>query len=126
MPGRYLLEISVETVEAAAAAERGGADRIELCADLSVGGVTPSVELLLATRKKILLPIFSMVRPRGGDFVYTAEEFRSMKRDIDVARELRMDGVVLGILTADNQVDIARTGPLMNVPISRKRSKTSF
>jgi copper homeostasis protein len=115
MPGRYLLEISVETVEAAAAAERGGADRIELCADLSVGGVTPSVELLLATRKKILLPIFSMVRPRGGDFVYTAEEFRSMKRDIDVARELRMDGVVLGILTADNQVDIARTRQLVDL-----------
>src|SRR5271168_472836 len=99
MAGRYLLEISVETVEGAAAAERGRADRIELCGDLSVGGVTPSVDLIRAARKQVCLPIFSMVRPRGGDFVYTAEEFDSMKRDIDIAKEFRMDGVVLGVLT---------------------------
>jgi copper homeostasis protein len=115
MPGRYLLEISVETVEAAAAAERGGAERIELCADLSVGGLTPSAELLLAAREKIRLPIRSMVRPRGGDFVYTAGEFRSMQRDIDLARRLRMDGVVLGILTADRRVDIERTRQLVDL-----------
>jgi copper homeostasis protein len=114
MTGRCILEISVETAEAAAAAERGGADRIELCGDLSVGGVTPGVDLIRAARKLVFLPIFSMVRPRGGNFVYTAEEFESMKHDIDMAKEFRMDGVVLGILTPDKQVDIARTRKLVD------------
>jgi copper homeostasis protein len=115
MAGRYLLEISVEAVEGAAAAERGGADRIELCGDLSVGGVTPSVELIRGARKQVCLPIFSMVRPRGGDFVYSPEEFAAMKRDIDIAKEFRMDGVVLGILTPDKQVDVARTRKLVEL-----------
>src|SRR5438874_1391456 len=75
MTRKYLLEISVETVERATAAERGGADRIELCADLSVGGLTPSRELLRSVRERVRTAIFSMIRPRPGDFVYAASEF---------------------------------------------------
>ena len=69
MRNRPLLEICVETLEAALAAERGGADRIELCEDLAVGGVTPNLELMRAARSQIHIPIFAMIRPRGGDFL---------------------------------------------------------
>ena len=110
---RFLLEISVQTVEAAQAAERGGADRIELCADLSVGGLTPPRELLRAVREAVRIPIFSMIRPRSGDFVYSAVEFEEMKRAIDVAKESGMNGVVLGILREDRSVDVDRTRELV-------------
>jgi copper homeostasis protein len=112
---RFILEISVQTVEAAQAAERGGADRIELCADLAVGGLTPSQELLQSVRRKIQIPIFSMIRPRAGDFVYSATEFAEMKGAIAIARESAMNGVVLGILRKDRSVDVARTHELVEL-----------
>jgi len=108
-----LLEISVESASAAAAAERGGANRIELCADLNVGGVTPSAELMRETRKAVRAPIFAMIRPRGGDFVFSAEEFSAMKSDVEIAKECGMDGVVFGILRADRTVDAERTRRLV-------------
>ncbi len=108
------LEISVETLEAAMAAERGGASRIEFCGDLRVGGTTPSVELLRAVRERVRVPIFSMVRPRGGNFLYSEAEFEAMGRDLDAAKELGMDGVVLGLLDAERRVDIARTKELVD------------
>jgi copper homeostasis protein len=111
----FLLEISVETVEAAAAAERGGADRIELCSDLRVGGLSPSVDLMGAVREAVRLPIFAMIRPRGGDFVYSEAEFIAMRRDIEAARQQHMDGVVLGILEKDRRVDVARTQKLVDL-----------
>ena len=80
MNRKCILEISVETLESALAAERGGADRIELCGELSLGGVTPGADLLCAVRARVRIPIFSMVRPRAGDFVYSAAEFAEMKR----------------------------------------------
>lgn len=113
--GAYILEISVETIEAALAAQRGGAHRIELCADLGVGGVTPSGELIEAVRNQIRIPIFSMVRPRGGDFVYSDAEFTSMQRDIAAAKRLGMDGIVLGILKKNREIDVARTRRLVNL-----------
>jgi copper homeostasis protein len=126
MTRKYLLEISVETVERAAAAERGGADRIELCADLSAGGLTPSRELLCGVREKVGISIFSMVRPRAGDFVYSASEFDGMKRAIVDARESRMDGVVLGMLRKDYRVDVERTQELVDLarplPVTFHRS----
>lgn len=110
-----MLEISVESVEAALAAERGGADRIELCIELGVGGLTPGAGLMQAAREKVRLPIFAMIRPRTGDFVYSNEEFAAMKTSIQSARQHQMDGVVLGILTAESRVDVARTRELVKL-----------
>ena len=113
MNRRYLLEISVETLEAAMAAQRGGADRLELCGDLGIGGVTPSIELMRTVREQLRIPVFTMIRPRGEDFVYSATEFAEMKRFIADAKQAGMDGVVLGILKNERRVDIGRTQELV-------------
>jgi len=110
---KCLLEISVETLESALAAERGGADRIELCGNLSAGGVTPDAELLRAVRAQLRIPIFSMVRPRAGNFVYSAAEFSEMRSSIAEAKESGMDGVVLGVLTKHHLADVERTRQLV-------------
>jgi copper homeostasis protein len=111
----FTLEISVASVEAALAAERGGADRIELCADLSAGGLTPTPELLRSVREKIGIPIYSMIRPREGNFVYSVAEFADMKRAVAVAKEVGMTGVVFGILKEDGRVDADRTRELVEL-----------
>jgi copper homeostasis protein len=111
----YLLEISVETAEAAVAAERGGAQRIELCAELRLGGLTPGEELMRQAREQVRLAIFAMIRPRAGDFVYSPEEIAHMRRDIATAKRLGMDGVVLGLLTEDCRVDVERTRELVKL-----------
>jgi copper homeostasis protein len=108
-----VVEISVESVDRAVAAERGGASRVELCGSLEVGGVTPTVELMRAARAAVRVPIFAMVRPRAGDFVYSAAEFEEMKRSIETARAVGMDGVVLGVLLDDGRVDTSRTTELV-------------
>jgi copper homeostasis protein len=113
MHDKYLIEISVESVEAAMAAERGGASRIEFCSNTRVGGTTPSDDLLRAVRERVRVPIFSMVRPRGGAFFYSDAEFEAMRRDIDAAKECGMDGVVLGLLKADGEIDVARSVQLV-------------
>ncbi|HKW34468.1 MAG TPA: copper homeostasis protein CutC [Candidatus Acidoferrum sp.] len=115
MTPKYLLEISVDSVEKAVAAEPGGADRIELCADLSVGGLTPSREQLRAVREKVHIPVYSMIRPRAGDFVYSNAEFAEMEHSIAVATECGMDGVVLGVLKKNRHVDMARTRRLVDL-----------
>jgi copper homeostasis protein len=115
MNRKCLLEISVETLEAALAAERGGADRLELCEDLSHGGVTPSADLVNALRAQLRLPIFVMIRPRAGDFVYSAAEFAGMKRSIASVKESGVEGVVLGILTKGHRVDVERTWELVEL-----------
>jgi copper homeostasis protein len=112
---KLLLEISVESINAAAAAERGGADRIELCSDLSVGGLTPDPVLTRAVRQQIQAPIFVMIRPRAGDFVYSSPEFAQMKESVAEARDLGADGVVFGILKPDRIVDIERTRELVEL-----------
>ena len=126
MSGRVLLEISVESLERAVAAERGGASRIELCGSLDIGGVTPDVQLMRAVHGRVAVPIFAMVRPRGGDFVYSAAEFEEMKRSIEVARASGMDGVVLGLLHGDRSVDVERTSELVraagNLPVTFHRA----
>jgi copper homeostasis protein len=110
---RRILEITVRSVEAALAAERGGAQRIELCSNAAEGGTTPSSELLRDARERVRQQIFAMIRPRGGDFVYSAEEFTAMQAEIDTVKRLRVDGVVLGLLTAARRVDIPRTRQLV-------------
>jgi copper homeostasis protein len=123
---KCLLEISVETLEAAMAAKRGGADRIELCGNLSVGGVTPDAGLLRAVRAQVRIPIFSMVRPRPGDFVYSGAELAEMKLAISTAKKSGMDGVVLGFLTEKRRVDVERTRELVEfakpVPVTYHRA----
>jgi copper homeostasis protein len=115
MNRKCLLEISVETLEAALAAERGGADRIELCGDLSLGGVTPGTDLVRTVRALVGIPVFAMIRPRAGDFVYSITEFAAMKRSAVGAKESAMDGLVLGLLTKDHRVDVGRTRELVEL-----------
>jgi len=112
---KCLLEISVESLEASLAAERGGADRIELCSDLSAGGITPSAALMHAVRAHLSIPVFAMVRSRSGDFVYSHAEFSEMRRSIANAQESGMDGVVLGVLTKDHRIDVERTRELVEL-----------
>ena len=109
----FLLEIAVESLPAAQAAQRAGADRIELCASLSQGGLTPTAELMRQARAALHIPIFAMIRPRPGNFLYTDSEFATMQSQISQARDLAMDGVVLGILTASHHIDIQRTAQLI-------------
>jgi copper homeostasis protein len=112
---KILLEISVEALEAAVAAERGGADRIELCSDLSTGGLTPETALLRKLRQQIQIPIFVMIRARAGDFVYSSDEFAQMRESIAEARDAGASGLVLGILKPDHTVDIDRTRELVEL-----------
>ncbi|MGB8324166.1 MAG: copper homeostasis protein CutC [Candidatus Acidiferrum sp.] len=109
----FLLEIAVESLPAAQAAQRGGADRIELCANLSQGGLTPTADLTRQVRAALHTPIFAMIRPRPGNFLYTDSEFAAMQSQISQARDLAMDGIVLGILTSSHTIDIHRTAQLV-------------
>lgn len=97
------------------AAERGGANRIELCRDLALDGLTPDADLMRAVRSEVRLPIFAMIRPRAGDFVYSEAEFAAMQRDIESVKEQGMDGAVLGILTKDGAVDVERSRQLVEL-----------
>jgi copper homeostasis protein len=110
-----LLEITVETVDSALAAEHAGADRIELCAELNQGGTTPALAAMRKVHEELEIPVFPIIRPRKGDFVYTDSEFAAMRRDIAFARDLGMEGVVLGILRPDHSVDVERTRELMEL-----------
>ena len=103
-----LVEACVDSVESAAAAAHGGAGRIELCANLVEGGTTPSAGTI-ALARDLGVVVHVMIRPRGGDFCYTAREFESMRRDVREARRLGADGVVFGLLAPDGTIDADRS-----------------
>jgi copper homeostasis protein len=100
-----LVEACVETVDEAVIAERAGAGRLELCANMSVGGTTPNAELFESVRQRVRIPIAAMVRPRGGSFVYSRDELEQLWRDLDLMKSLGADVLVSGILNADGSVD---------------------
>jgi len=103
--GRIVLESACASVADAAAAARGGADRLELCSALELEGLTPSSGLLAAVRRHIRLPIMAMVRPRPGDAVYTSTEWGVMEADAEALLEAHSDGIVFGALDAKGRVD---------------------
>jgi copper homeostasis protein len=104
-PRAILIEVSVESVESALAAQAGGASRLELCDNLVEGGTTPSVGMLEVVRERIDLPIFVLVRPRGGDSCLSRDELEVMQRDIRLLKKTGADGVVFGALLPDATVD---------------------
>ncbi|WP_439554961.1 copper homeostasis protein CutC [Dyadobacter sp.] len=108
------IEVCAYSLESCINAQAGGAGRIELCGGLGEGGTTPSAGLIEIVKQYIEIPVYVMIRPRGGDFVYDFFEEEIMKKDIDVAKKLGVNGVVLGILNAEGQVDVQRTKALVD------------
>lgn len=108
-------EACVESFEKTLEAQNNGADRIELCENLSVGGTTPSYGTVKICLEKLNIPIFPMIRARGGNFVYSKDEIEIMKEDIKVFKDLGVKGVVLGCLTSDNKIDLELTKTLVNL-----------
>jgi copper homeostasis protein len=102
-------EACVETFEEAILAEKHGANRIELCSELQFDGLTPSFELMQKTCSTLKIPIMVMIRPRAGNFVYSAEEIGKMKFEIDLAKKAGATGVVFGLLTSENKIDEKNT-----------------
>jgi copper homeostasis protein len=110
-----LVEACVDSVESALAAERGGAGRLELCDALFDGGTTPSAGMIAACRDRVSIPLFVIIRPRGGGFVYSESELDVMRRDIIAARGLGADGVVIGAMRPDGSVHEEQTRSLVDV-----------
>lgn len=107
------LEICANSIESALNAQNGGADRVELCTELSVGGVTPSKGMIQMARELLDIPLYVLIRPRSGDFHYSIMELEIMKEDIAYCAEIGCDGVVIGALTQDRKIDEAKTMLLM-------------
>ena len=107
------VEICVEGVDGLVAAQAGGADRVELCASLLEGGLTPSLGVVKEALRVATIPFHPIVRPRGGDFLYSDPEFQAMLDDVRALRDLGVAGVVIGCLTADGRIDEVRTKALV-------------
>ena len=105
---RKTIEICVEGIDGLVAAQDGGADRVELCASLLEGGITPSLGTVRAAMRVARIPFFVMVRPRGGDFLYSPLEYQSMLEDVAAFRALGVPGVVFGCLTPEGRIDVTR------------------
>ncbi|MGH0053679.1 MAG: copper homeostasis protein CutC [Sphaerochaetaceae bacterium] len=109
------IEICLESIESVLAAQAGGADRVEFCADLFEGGTTPSLGAFKAARAHSSITMNVMVRPRGGDFCYSNLEFEAMKEDVRLFREAGANGIVFGILTPDGEIDMDRSRQLIEL-----------
>lgn len=109
-----ILEICVDSLASARAAVRGGADRLELCSALAIGGLTPYTALLEQIREESTIPVRCLMRPRAGDFLYTKEEIFQMAREIEVLRKAGADGFVIGCLTPEGRLDEKAMAPLLS------------
>ena len=115
MVDRPIIEICLESVESVIAAEKGGADRVELCSDLFEGGLTPTIGTVKTALRKSNIKINAMIRPRGGDFCYSDEEFEVMKEDIKAFKETGINGIVFGILTPEGDIDVKRSKEIIEL-----------
>jgi copper homeostasis protein len=112
---KYLIEIATSDFLTTKSAVEGGADRIELCANLAEGGTTPSYAHIKKCREAFNIALFPIIRPRGGDFLYTKDEFEIMKNDIKLCKELGCEGIVIGLLNMDGTIDMTRTSELIEL-----------
>jgi copper homeostasis protein len=110
---KFSLEICVDNVESAIEAQNAGADRVELCNGLPEGGTTPGLGTISSARYNLTIGLHIIIRPRGGDFLYTDLEYDIMRREIDTCGECGVDGIVLGILKSDGTIDVERTAKLI-------------
>lgn len=109
------LEIACFNLESALIAQENGADRVELCAEINLGGTTPNVEIIKEAKENLHIDIYVMIRPRGGNFVYSKEEFQQMKSEIVALKKLEVNGFVFGILNEDNSINIEQNIELVNL-----------
>lgn len=110
-----IIEVCAESYEYAIKAEKAGADRIELCKDLHLDGLTPNYKTAKKTIDNLNIPVFVLIRPREGDFAYSDEEFELMKKDIVKFKEMGCKGIVSGVLNRDNSIDLKRTKELVGL-----------
>jgi copper homeostasis protein len=109
------LEIACFTLESALIAQENGADRVELCADMAVGGTTPDFKTVQQARENLTIDLYVMIRPRGGDFVYTDAEFQQMQADITALKQFNVDGFVFGILKEDQTINYEQNKVLVEL-----------
>lgn len=109
------IEIACFNLESALIAQKAGADRVELCADMSVGGTTPTIEMIQQARENLTINLYVMIRPRGGNFVYSEAEFKQMKSEIETIKKLGVNGFVFGILNDDKTINIKKNKELVEL-----------
>jgi copper homeostasis protein len=109
------IEIACFNLESSLIAKKAGANRVELCANISVGGTTPTIEIIQQTRKNLTIDLYVMIRTRGGNFVYSEPEFQQMKSEIENIKQLDVNGFVFGILNEDNTINIEQNKALVEL-----------
>ena len=108
MSSNTKLEIACFNLASVLIAQENGADRVELCADMEVGGTTPDLKTVQQSREKLTVDLYVMIRPRGGNFVYTDAEFQQMQADITALKQFNVDGFVFGILKEDKTINVEK------------------
>jgi len=112
---QYILEIATSDFETTRSAVEGGADRIELCANLNEGGTTPSYGTIYQCRERFDVLLYPIIRPRGGDFLFTSDEYEVMLHDAKLCKQLGCDGIVIGLLNEDGTIDVKRTAAIIEI-----------
>ncbi|RLD68013.1 MAG: copper homeostasis protein CutC [Bacteroidetes bacterium] len=115
-----MIEVSAYSVQWAIDAQKAGAHRVELCDNIYQGGTTPSIASIELARKHLQIELYVIIRPRGGDFLYSDIEFETMKRDIEMAKTIGIDGFVFGLLNKDGSIDVERTKELVELSKPKK------